>query len=43
MRAPPHAIRPATKKKRMPRPTIEASVKGKMAIDNAPAAIVNTL
>ena len=43
MRSPPQAIRPATRKKRAPRPINEASVNGSRAIDATPAAIVNTL
>lgn len=43
MRAPPQRIKPATRKKREPRPTSEASVKGSRAIERVPAAIVKAL
>ena len=37
------AINPATRKKHAPRPISEARVKGRSAIESAPAAMVNTL
>ena len=43
MRSPPQRMMAATKKKRAPRPTTDASTNGSSAIDSTPAAMVNTL
>ncbi len=37
------ATKPATRKNRKPLPTADATTKGKNAIDNNPAVIVNNL